>query len=235
MEKEPIWLKEYYYTQRFNCSFRKLAARTVSPGTLVLDAGCGKRSVIGEENLRPGLTIGAEFSREDIAANSGIDSKVVASLENLPFKNEVFDIIICRNVVEHLENPGVVFWEFRRIMKTGALVLIRTPNLTNPIAFTSAILPLTLRTWIKRNLFHDEDGDTFPTYFKCNTATQLASAFGSLGMRPQLVTHDGLMAYFNFSAIILSLIVLFERVTDIAKLRWLKMWIIASFEKDKDS
>jgi len=231
MEKEPIWLKEYYYAQRYNCSFRKLAARTVTPSTLVLDAGCGKRSVIGEENLRTKFTAGAEVAYEDIAVNSGVDFKVVASLDNLPFKKKVFDVIICRNVVEHLDNPKIVFREFRRIMKAGALVLVRTPNLTNPIAFISAILPLKLRTWIKRNLFHDEEGDTFPTYFNCNTGARLASAFGEMGLRQKFLTYDGLMAYFNFSTIILSLIVLFERITETAKLRWLKMWIIASFEK----
>lgn len=231
MEKEPIWFKKYYYSQRYQCSFRKLAARTITPNTLVLDAGCGKRSVIGEENLRTKFTVGAEASFEDIAVNSGADVRVVASLYSLPFKKGVFDLIICRNVIEHLENPGMVFREFLRIMKADALGLVRTPNISNPITFLSAILPLSVRGWVKRNLFHDEKGDTFPTYFKCNSGLSLADALNKTGFKLEFIAYDGLMAYFNFSTLILTLIVLFEKITDVFCLRWLKMWIIISFRK----
>lgn len=231
VEKNPFFLQKYYFAKRYDCSFRKLARRTVTEEKFLLDAGCGKRTVIGEEGLRPKSTIGTEFALEDLRMNSGVDHKVVATVDNLPFKSGIFDMVICRNVVEHLEKPLPAFSEFHRVLKTKGLVLIRTPNLTNPIAFISAVLPLSVRTWVKRHLFHDHEGDTFPTYFNCNTGDKMRKTFESLGFSTTLITYDGLVAYFNFSTIILSGIVLFERITETPKLRWLKMWIISSFQK----
>ena len=231
IEKHPVFLKDYYVAKRYDCSFRKLARQTVTDEKVVLEAGCGKRTVIGEEGLKSKRTIGAEVTLEDLTMNTGVDDKVVAALDNLPFKSDVFDMVICRNVVEHLEEPEAVFSEFNRTLKRRGLVLIRTPNLTNPIGFVSAILPLNVRIWVKRHLFHDEEGDTFPTYFKCNTGQRLENAFGATGLTLRFIQYDGLMAYFNFSSILLSFIVLFERITEVHKLRWLKMFIIAAFEK----
>lgn len=231
IEKKPLFFKNYYYTRRYECSFRQLARKFVKPTMLVLDAGCGKRSVIGEEKLKTKSTVGAEISYEDIKLNLSVDYKIVANLEYLPLKNEHFDLIICRNVIEHLKSPNAIFKELQRVLKTERLILMRTPNIYNPIMFLSAILPSRMRFWVKRNIFHDKEGDTFPTFYKCNSMGKMLKTFMKLGLKLEFKAYDGLMAYFNFSTILLTLIVLYEKITDIHWLRWQKMWIIASFKK----
>jgi len=198
---------------------------------MVLDAGCGKRSVIGEEHLKTKSTVGAEISYEDIRLNSTMNFKIVASLEYLPLKNEVFNLIICRNVVEHLRNPHLVFKEFDRVLKKRGKIFIRTPNIYNPIMLLSAVLPLSLRNRIKKNIFGDIEGDTYRTYYNCNTQRLIIRAFGDLGLYVHFITYNGLMAYFASSRLLLTFIVLYEKITDTPSLRWLKMWIIASFRK----
>ena len=229
--KSPLFFKDYYYQVKYKCSFKALARRTIKPYMLVLEAGGGKRSVIGECNLKADHIVGMDIALDDIEENPSLDFKLIGHLENLPFKREVFDVIICRNVVEHLRNPYKVFKEFQSILKKEGCLLVRTPNLCNPIIVLSRILPLNMRTWVKKNIFHDSEGDTFPTYHRCNTKGRLLNAFNALGFQSDFHSYDGLMAYFDFSRILISFIVLYEKITDLKVLRWLKMWIILSVSK----
>jgi len=56
------------------------------------------------------------------------------NLAHLPlgFSSEAFDIIICCEVIEHLNfNPLPVFCEFNRLLKSGGILYIGTPNHAN--------------------------------------------------------------------------------------------------------
>ncbi|UCD05646.1 MAG: class I SAM-dependent methyltransferase [candidate division WOR-3 bacterium] len=229
--KNPLFYEDYYYRVRYACSFKRLAKQKVSNEMCVLEAGCGKRSVLKECELTPARTVGIEILFEDIVQNQALDLRTVGNLEDLPFRDEEFDLIICRNVVEHLPSPRLVFDEFARVLKEGGMVMIRTPNIYNPLMFISAVLPLRLRCWIKRNLLHDEEGDTFPTYYGCNSRRTMTSTLRKAGFTPEEVRFDGLMAYFDFSTVLLTLIVLYEKLTDFGPLRMFKMWLIAGFRK----
>jgi len=229
--KEPLVLKSYYHDNRSKCSFRILASNNVKPTMIVLDAGCGKRSVIGEEKLKAHKTVGLEASIDDLQLNSTVDLRVVGNLVNIPFKQGIFDLIVCRNVVEHLERPQEVFIEFNRLLKSGGLLMVRTPNKFNPIMFLSAILPLNVRTWIKKNLFYDTEGDTFPTYYRCNSMGRMNKTLKRCGFQRTSTAYDGLMTYFNFSKILVTTITIYERITDLRPLNIFKMWLIASFRK----
>ncbi len=45
--------------------------------------------------------------------------------ENLPFKSEVFDLIIMDNVLDHCENPQQVLNEMKRVIKKGGILYFR--------------------------------------------------------------------------------------------------------------
>lgn len=42
----------------------------------------------------------------------------------LPYKNKSFDLVICTEVLEHVERPDIVLKEIRRILKPGGISLI---------------------------------------------------------------------------------------------------------------
>ena len=52
----------------------------------------------------------------------------IGSAENLGFEDAVFDIVLCNDVVEHLEYPEKCFEEILRVLKPGGVVIITTPN-----------------------------------------------------------------------------------------------------------
>ena len=51
---------------------------------------------------------------------------IVANGEGLPFKNEIFDYVICSHVLEHVGNPSALLNEISRVGKRG---YIETPSL----------------------------------------------------------------------------------------------------------
>jgi len=49
------------------------------------------------------------------------------------FDDQFFQIVICKHVVEHLKNPQKAINEMCRILKSGGLLLLATPNLDSPM------------------------------------------------------------------------------------------------------
>jgi len=48
-------------------------------------------------------------------------------ITNIPFKNEVFDFILCSHVLEHVENDKKALNEFCRILKKNGNLIITVP------------------------------------------------------------------------------------------------------------
>ena len=51
--------------------------------------------------------------------------------KGLPFEDRSFDYVIMLEVIEHLENPYFVLKEINRILKTGGVLILSTPNILN--------------------------------------------------------------------------------------------------------
>lgn len=97
----------------------------------VLDAGCGSGRLI--ENLRDK---GAEITAMDISQKmlDKINKKyskiktVKGDITKMPFKDEVFDVVIAAFVIVHLKYPKKAFEECYRVLKPGGFLLITNVN-----------------------------------------------------------------------------------------------------------
>ena len=49
------------------------------------------------------------------------------SLENIPFEDEVFDVIICNHILEHIPNDTKAMKELFRVMKKGSFAILQVP------------------------------------------------------------------------------------------------------------
>jgi ubiquinone/menaquinone biosynthesis C-methylase UbiE len=54
--------------------------------------------------------------------------KILGDASSLPFKDKLFDLIIMQDVIEHLPSAEKTFTEVKRILKTGGLIYLSTPN-----------------------------------------------------------------------------------------------------------
>lgn len=49
--------------------------------------------------------------------------------KSLPFQEDTFDIVICNDVLEHLDNPVAALENIKIVLKRGGILYINTPNL----------------------------------------------------------------------------------------------------------
>jgi SAM-dependent methyltransferase len=85
----------------------------------ILDVGCGQNKFAGAVGIDSNPR-----SHADVIHDLGVFP--------YPFKNDQFDEIICRHVIEHLPDVMAFVTELHRITKAGGRIRIVTPHYTNP-------------------------------------------------------------------------------------------------------
>lgn len=123
---------------RFGYFRRVLAAEAPArPLRTALDVGCGG-GILSEDVARLGLNVtGVDPSARSIAAarehavvsGLAIDYRV-ASGEALPFGDAAFDVVLCCDVLEHVDAIGPVLAEIARVLRPGGLFFFDTINRT---------------------------------------------------------------------------------------------------------
>ena len=106
-------------------------------GRTALDVGCGG-GLLAEECARLGLQVtGIDPSMRSIrtarehARESGLSINYLAGAgEVLPFAGASYDVVLCCDVLEHLENPAAVIAEISRVLKPNGFFLYDTINRT---------------------------------------------------------------------------------------------------------
>ncbi|MGN6276253.1 MAG: class I SAM-dependent methyltransferase [Solirubrobacterales bacterium] len=113
---------------------RYLWASQVVAGKEVLDAGCG---------LAYGTHI---LASADVCRIAGVDIDRAAieearrrvpevadalrpgDIRDLRFDDDSFDVVVCFETIEHVEEPERALFEFRRVLRPGGLLLVSSPN-----------------------------------------------------------------------------------------------------------
>lgn len=106
--------------------------RSVRPGSLVLDAGCGDGKTT-EELSKHYQVVGCDFSREALASLRSQRPSLVTSLELvecditcLPFVSEKFDAVACVHSLSHMlaEARLKASAEVARVLKRGGFAFV---------------------------------------------------------------------------------------------------------------
>ena len=115
-----IPFQRYWQRKRHNI-ITKIAVDNKS----ILDIGCGSSQIIKTLNNVTGIDI--NINRLHYMRQYKIPL-ANASAFALPFKNNVFDCVICSQVIEHIPFDMILFQEMRRVLKAGGCLIIGTPD-----------------------------------------------------------------------------------------------------------
>lgn len=106
----------------------------IKPDARVVDIGCGVGDLLGEvSKRRPTVRVsGLDFSGKAVAGAQaampeGQFQQFVIQQE-LPYEAASFDLVLCTDVLEHLEYPKRIAAELVRICRPGGLVAIVVPD-----------------------------------------------------------------------------------------------------------
>jgi SAM-dependent methyltransferase len=112
--RDPGKFYQLFHSRRLEVARGLLAtARAVA-----LDVGCGNGFL---RSLGFTDAIGM-----DIRSSPAVT--VRASGENLPFRDQIFDLVFAGEVLEHLNEPGKALNEWSRVLRTGGRLCLSTPN-----------------------------------------------------------------------------------------------------------
>jgi ubiquinone/menaquinone biosynthesis C-methylase UbiE len=86
--------------------------------------------------IAPGQVVGIDVEDSQFtapsneAASDGLNVEFqTASVCDLLFQNQSFDVVFSHGLLEHLSNPAAAIAEFRRVLKPGGLIGLRTSDL----------------------------------------------------------------------------------------------------------
>jgi ubiquinone/menaquinone biosynthesis C-methylase UbiE len=105
----------------------------------MIDVGCanGDRTVRIAKYFNINLqdTFGVDYNGKNIATCKDLFNAKIIDLEteNLPYKSNSFDIVVCNQVLEHLKNYKKVIEELIRITCNKGYIAIGIPNLAHLI------------------------------------------------------------------------------------------------------
>jgi SAM-dependent methyltransferase len=205
--------------------------RHLRPGVAVLDAGCGNGTwLLRDFRDRVGYVVGVDA----VPPNSPrlLDGFALSKLENIPFLDESFDVVLCYYVVEHLADPHAVFREFHRVLKPGGALIIKTPSLLAPMTLVSKILPHRFHERLKSDLLGVNEDEVFPTLYRCNTTGRMSRTARECGFdQEMLVTVDQTYDYFTFRRLTYALALLYSRVVHLPLAKAFRNQIIGVFRK----
>ncbi len=93
----------------------------------VLEAGCGSASHI---HMSDCSVTGIDISPYQLERNQRLTERICADLHQYdnPAWAQSFDVIICWDVLEHLQNPKIVVEKFFKWLKPGGKIVLGYPN-----------------------------------------------------------------------------------------------------------
>lgn len=97
----------------------------------VLDTGCGEGfslNKLSEEKIAASLQ-GIDNSKEAISLGKKLFPNLklqLGSIYELPYEDDYFDLVLCTEVLEHVDNPQKALHELMRV--SGKYLLISVPN-----------------------------------------------------------------------------------------------------------
>jgi ubiquinone/menaquinone biosynthesis C-methylase UbiE len=112
---------------------RYLWAAQIAAGKRVLDAGCGMAygcrilseagaSQVEGVDIAPAIL---DAARSTVPENCNL---LVADVRSLPFGDDAFDLVVCFEVIEHVQEHDQVLTELARVLAADGVLVVSSPN-----------------------------------------------------------------------------------------------------------
>jgi ubiquinone/menaquinone biosynthesis C-methylase UbiE len=112
---------------------RYWSAAAIAEGRAVLDAGCGTgygtlMLIEGGAASVTAIDLAEEAVEQTLARVDGRAEVVLGDVHQLPFDEAAFDMVVCFEVIEHMDGQDTVLSEFARVLRPEGFLVISSPN-----------------------------------------------------------------------------------------------------------
>ena len=136
---------------------------------IILEAGCGSISHL-TFNKKVQIT-GIDISQKQLERNRHLHTKIHGDLQTYIFNKEIFDCVVCWDVLEHLKHPIAALDNMSNSLKKNGLLIIKAPNPLSLKGLITKITPLTFHRFLYKTVFKrktnvEEEIGPYKTYLK---------------------------------------------------------------------
>ena len=162
-------------------TYRSLVDSSVREGMRILQAGCGwDKNGITRPYRKTCHVVGIDEDRR--VAPLYHSCIALGSLQHIPLASEVFDVVLCEYVIEHVEEPVAALREMYRVLKPQGTLLLLTPNLYSYKSLVAYLTPHAFHTWVGQIRYgRGHEADMYPTRYRCNTSSRLKQSCREVG------------------------------------------------------
>jgi len=165
------WIKDFMNRKGISYKFdweiyADILGEYLEPNVNWLDLGCGENLWVNEyEKVKFKLGI-------DILVPTTLKGRsnfCLGDLYKLPFKDNSFDLVTCRFVIEHLERPQQLLGEVHRVLNVEGILIIHTTNIRSVTIIIKDLLPKPIRIYLIRYLTGAPEKKFLPLFYRFNT------------------------------------------------------------------
>lgn len=159
---------------------RYVSACELTDGKYVLDIACGEgygtKLLANTARYVTGIDIDEKtiIQAQKKYSTSNIQFKV-GDITNIPEKDKTFELIVCFETIEHIDNYEKALMELKRVLKHNGILLISTPNKK-----TYSDNPNYINPYHKQEFYKDQFETLILKYFKNIYLLQQSSSFNSI-------------------------------------------------------
>lgn len=144
------------------------------PAPRVLEAGCGSTSRIALPRERQ--LVGIDISERQLARHPALDERILGDLERTTWPAHSFDLVVCWDVIEHLQRPDLALSHLMASLRPGGGLLLAFPHFWSLKGLVTKLTPFGFHAWFYRHVLGDRRAraalDQFPTPFRPDIAPQ---------------------------------------------------------------
>lgn len=127
---------------------KRLARNTIR----IYEAGGGSASFLRSSLLDLANVTVLDIDEAQLQKNSYADRKVLGDVQTYAFPENSFDLIVCYNVIEHLDAPDRAIDLFFRSLVPGGLLFIGAPNPNSFSGWVTKLTPHWFHVWYYRHI-----------------------------------------------------------------------------------
>lgn len=129
---------------------RLIADRFRGKKIRVYEAGGGSLSILPLSLLdQPTISV-VDIDETQLRNNSYADVKILGDIQTQSFPPNSFDLVVCKDVIEHLNSPDQAIRKFNDALAPGGLLLIGAPNPGSISGFITKYSPHWFHIWFYR-------------------------------------------------------------------------------------
>lgn len=161
-------------------------------GKRILDLGCGVGAFVRRLREFSDDVFGIDIDRENVVEGAKeVPGLGLAVGEHLPFADEMFDVIMMHEVLEHVTDDLETLREARRVLKPGGAAIVFTPNRLYPFETHGIFIG---KRYVFGNIpfvnyLPDALRNRLVPHARVYTARGLRRVYRKAGLKPQVHTY----------------------------------------------